>query len=260
MKKTIAILLIMILVISSLAGCGSDAASEGNGDESNTIIMYTNAEFAPFEYFEGENIVGVDVDIANEIAKDLGKELLVEHIDFDGIVPSIKSGKADFGAAGMTITEERQEDVDFSIGYVESIQNIIYKNDAVFTEMEELEGKKIGVQLGTTGDLKMSDAIDLEDGELYGTGAVVNRYASVIEAAQDLLAGRLDVVVGDQLPAEQIVNNNSELGTVEFGDISESYGIAVQKGNKELLDAINATLTRLLEEGKIEEYIENHTN
>ena len=262
MKKMTAILMVMTVVLSAMTGCSPQPVENNDvgKEEENKIVMYTNAEFAPFEYFEGENIVGADVDIAKEIAKDLGKELIVEHTDFDGIIPAIKSGKAHIGAAAMTITEARQEEVDFSIGYVTSIQNIIYKNDAELTTMEQLIGKKIGVQLGTTGDLKIDDAINLEDGALYNSGAELKTYSSAIEAAQDLLAGRVDAVVTDQLPAEQIVVNNPELGTVEFGDISESYGIAVKKGNKELLDSINKTLTRLLEEGKIEEYIANHSN
>ena len=126
MKKMTAILMVMTVVLSAMTGCSPQPVENNDvgKEEENKIVMYTNAEFAPFEYFEGENIVGADVDIANEIAKDLGKELIVEHTDFDGIIPAIKSGKAHIGAAAMTITEARQEEVDFSIGYVTSIQNI----------------------------------------------------------------------------------------------------------------------------------------
>lgn len=274
MKKVISVLLIMAAMLALFAGCSQNTgtgqpadnnadkepAEETNKDEDNTLIMYTNAEFAPFEYFEGEKIVGADVDIAQEIAKDLGKELDVEHIDFDSLIPALTTGKADFVAAGMTITPEREEEVDFSIPYVESIQNIIYKKDAELKSMDDLKGKKIGVQLGTTGDLAVSDAVNLEDGDLYGSGAEVKTYANALEASQDLLAGRVDAVVIDELPAQEIVKNNEEeLGTVNFGEISESYGIAVQQGNTELLDAINKTLQRLLDEGKVEEFITNHS-
>lgn len=272
MKKIVSILLIMTMILALNTGCSSkskteqpadnntnQAPAEENKDEDNTLVMYTNAEFPPFEYFEGENIVGVDVDIANEIAKDLGKELVVEHIDFSSIIPAVLNDKADFGAAGMTITPERQEEVDFSISYVESIQHIIYKKDAEVKTMEDLKGKKIGVQLGTTGDLAISDAVNLADGDLYNSGAEVKTYKNALEASQDLLAGRLDAVVIDKLPAEEIVNNNEGLGTVMFGDISEAYGICVKKGNDELLKSINTTLQRLLDEGKIEEFIANHT-
>jgi polar amino acid transport system substrate-binding protein len=126
--------------------------------------------------------------------------------------------------------------------------------------MEDLKGKKIGVQLGTTGDIAVTDAINLEDGDLYGSGAEVKTYANALEAAQDLLTGRIDAVVIDKLPAEEIVKNNVEkLVTVKFGEISESYGIAVEQGNTELLETINKTLQRLLDEGKIEEWIEHHS-
>lgn len=263
MKKILSTLLIATMTFSLLTGCSSKENTNQNTEnkqaEKDTVVMYTNAEFAPFEYFEGEKIVGVDADIAAEIAKDLGKELKIEHINFDSLVPSLVEGKADFVAAGMTITPERQEEVDFSIAYVESIQNIISKNDAPIKSMDELKGKKIGVQLGTTGDLAISDAINLDDGDLKGSGSEVVQYKNALEAAQDLLAGRLDAVVIDKLPAEEIVKNNSNLSSVIFGDISESYGIAVQKGNKELLDSINKTLQRLMDEGKVEEFITNHS-
>ena len=274
MKKVISILLVTTMVFVLLVGCSqqntavesaentkSNTEEEAsNENNSNTIVMYTNAEFAPFEYFEGEKIVGVDADIAAEIAKDLGKEVVIKHIDFDSLIPSLIAGKADFVAAGMTITPEREESVDFSIPYVESVQNIISTKDAELKTLEDLKGKKIGVQLGTTGDLAVSDAINLEDGELNGTGAEVKTYGSALEASQDLLTGRIDAVVIDKLTAEGIVKNNSDkLSTVKFGEISEAYGIAVEEGNTELLDSINSTLQRLLDEGKIEEFIDNHT-
>lgn len=274
MKKVISILLTLTMVFALFTGCSSNKSTEQPADKNinqtpveeankndSALIMYTNAEFAPFEYFEGEKVVGVDADIAQEIAKDLGKEVVIEHIDFDSLIPALVTGKADFVAAGMTITPEREEEVDFSIPYVESVQNIISKKDAEIKTMEELKGKKIGVQLGTTGDLAVTDAINLEDGELYNSGAEVKTYANALEAAQDLITGRVDAVVIDKLPAEEIVNNNSDvLVTVKFGEISEAYGIAVEQGNAELLEAINKTLQRLLDEGKIEEFISNHSN
>lgn len=261
MKKIISMILMVTIIFALMTGCSSTNNKNANQEKENnkTIVMFTNAEFAPFEYFEGEKIVGVDVDIAAEIAKDLGKELKVEHIDFASIVPAVQAGKADFGAAGMTITPERSEEVDFSIPYVESIQHVIYKKGQEVNSMDVLKGKKIGVQLGTTGDLSITDAINLDDGALKGSGAEVKTYKSALEAAQDLLAGRLDNVVIDKLTAEEIVKNNEGLESKILGDISESYGICVKKGNKELLNSINKTLERLISEGKIEQYINNHS-
>lgn len=274
MKKIMAVVMVIIMVFMLFTGCSANketeqagdnntnqTPAEGKSEEDNTLIMYTNAEFAPFEYFEGEKIVGVDADIAQEIANDLGKEVIIEHIDFDSLVPALVTGKADFVAAGMTITPEREEEVDFSIPYVESIQNIISNKGIEIKTMEELKGKKIGVQLGTTGDLIISDALNLEDGALYNSGAEIKTYSSALEASQDLIVGRIDAVVIDKLPAEEIVKNNSDiLVTVKFGEISEAYGIAVQNGNTELLESINKTLQRLLDEGKVEEFITNHSN
>ena len=274
MKKTVSVLLMISMIFTLFTGCSSGETAKPQDDSNNnqqsseevkednkSLIMYTNAEFAPFEYFEGEEIVGVDVDIAGEIAKDLGKELTVKHTDFDSLVPSLVTGKADFVAAGMTINPEREDEVDFSIPYVESVQNIISAKDAELKTMEDLKGKKIGVQRGTTGDTSVTDAINKEDGDLYSSGAEVNTYSSALEASQDLLVGRIDAVVIDKLTAEEIVKNNSDkLGTVEFGEISEHYGIAVANGNTELLDSINKTLKRLIDEGKIEEFISNHSN
>ncbi|NLB32972.1 MAG: transporter substrate-binding domain-containing protein [Tissierellia bacterium] len=265
MKKVLSILLVMTMVFVLFTGCSqkpNNEQADGNvsNDESNTLVMYTNAEFAPFEYFEGEKIVGVDADISEQIAKDLGKEVVIQHIDFDSLIPSLVAGKADFVAAAMTITPERAESVDFSIPYLESLQNIISVKGAELESLEDLKGKKIGVQLGTTGDLAISDAVNLEDGDLYGTGAEVKPYGNALEASQDLLTGRIDAVVIDKLPAEEIVKANSDkLTTVKFGEISEAYGIAVEKGNTELLNSINTTLQKLLDEGKIDELIENHS-
>jgi len=273
MKKVISILLMISMMFALFTGCSSGENSKPQDDGSNnqqssgevkeeddkSLVMYTNAEFAPFEYFEGEKIVGVDVDIAQEIAKDLGKELVVEHIDFKSLIPALTTGKADFVAAGMTISSDREEEVDFTIPYIESIQNIIYKKGAELKSMDDLKGKKIGVQLGTTGDLSVSEAVDSEDGKLHGSGAEVKTYANALEASQDLLTGRIDAVVIDELPAEEIVKNNEEnLGTVNFGEISENYGIAVKQGNEELLKSINSTLQRLIDEGKIDEFVANH--
>ena len=274
MKKIISVLLVISMMFILFTGCSSGESAKPQDDSNNNqqssgevkeddkaLIMYTNAEFAPFEYFEGEEIVGVDVDIAKEIAKDLGKELTVKHIDFDSLVPSLVKGKADFVAAGMTINPEREDEVDFSIPYVESVQNIISTKDAELKSMEDLSGKRIGVQRGTTGDTSVTDAINKEDGDLYGSGAEVKTYSNALEASQDLLVGRIDAVVIDKLTAEEIVKNNTDnLMTVEFGEISEHYGIAVVNGNTELLDSINKTLQRLIDEGKIEEFISNHSN
>lgn len=283
MKKLLSVLLICCLAFA-LVACGGDTTEESDaGNEATTtasgqtledikaageIVMFTNAEFPPFEYRDDNNeIAGVDVEIAKEIAKDIGVELVVEDVNFDSIVASIQSGKAAFGAAGMTVTEEREQQVDFSLKYVSSKQFVILPEGATLETIEDLNGKTIGVQSGTTGDFIVTDAIEgTEDADPIIPDSEVKGYTSAILAAQDLLSGRLDAVVIDRLPAENIAAANTDAGltTVELmyadgSDTTEEYAICVQKGNTELLDSINATLQRLIDEGAIDQYIVEHS-
>lgn len=271
-KKLLAAVLALGMCGTLFAGCDNakDKQSADSIKNAKSITMYTNAAFAPFEYREGDNVMGVDVEIGMEIAKALGVELKVEDVKFDSIISGIQSGKAAFGAAGITVTDERKEKVDFSVEYYTSVQYIIMKKDASYKNISDLSGKKIGVQLGTTGDFLVSDAIDgTEDektkehikGSLEGTNAECKQYANAIEASQELLGGRLDAVVIDKLPAESIVKNNPDLICVKVEDAEpESYGICVAKGNESLLKVINETLQKLMDEGKIEQFVIAHSN
>ncbi len=136
-KKIISILLMSTMILTAMSGCSSDKDIDANSQKDNgqastdkeSIVMYTNAEYPPYEYFDGDKIVGVDVDIANVIAEELGKELKVEHVEFDSIVPAIEAKRGDFGAAGMAVTPERLESVDFSIPYIGAAQSVVYKTD-----------------------------------------------------------------------------------------------------------------------------------
>ena len=259
-KKVISILLMTTMLIATMSGCSSD---EQNGDSSkdgqasdNVLVMYTNAEYPPFEYFDGDKIVGVDVDIANAIAQELGKELKIEHVEFDSIVPAIEAKRGDFGAAGMAITPERLESVDFSIPYVNDGQNVIYLTESGLDTLEELAGKTVGVQLGTTSEASLVEAV--EEGALKGLGTVVKQYSSPLDAAQDMIAGRIDAVVANTVPAQEIAKQNEALSSNEIALPKETMAICVAKGNQELLDKINEVLEKLIAEGKIEEFIEAH--
>ncbi|MDO4541448.1 MAG: transporter substrate-binding domain-containing protein [Bacillota bacterium] len=284
MKKVLSILLICCLAFA-LCACGGESTDEGTTDTEATtttsgsqsledikaageIVIFTNAEFPPFEYRDDNNeIAGVDVDIAKEIANDIGVELVIEDVNFDSIVASVQSGKAAFGAAGMTVTEERSQQVDFSIEYISSKQYVILPEGESIENIEDLNGKVIGVQSGTTGDFIISDAIEgTDEAEAIIPEAEAKGYTSAILASQDLLSGRLDAVVIDKLPAENIAAANSEAGltTTELmyadgSDTTENYAICVQKGNTELLEAINATIQRLMDEGAIDQYVVTHS-
>ena len=235
-KKIFSICLVFILTLI-LSGCGKNK---------NEIIMVTEAGFAPYEYYENGEIVGVDVAIAKEIAKELGKKLVVKNVDFDSIVSELKSGKADFAAAGMSITEERKKQVDFTIEYVTSNQVVVVKKDSSLNDITQLDGKRIAVQLGTVGDSYVTE--NYKNSE-------INRQKKFLVAAEAVKNNKADCIVMDQIPAQQLVSQNPELKILDGILFKDSYGMAVKKGNTELLDTMNTVLQRLIDEGKIEEYI-----
>ena len=232
-----------ILLIGIFLLC---ACSKRSSDE---LVMVTEAGFAPYEYYESGEIVGVDIDIANEIANYMNKKLVVRDIDFDSIINEINSGKADFGAAGMSITEERKKQVDFSIEYVVSNQVVIVRENSNI-KMSDLDGKRIAVQLGSVADSYVN--------ENYKKANIIEqkKYLSMVEA---LKANKVDLIIMDNLPAKEILKENNELKMLDGYLFSDSYGIAVKKGNIELLNNINTVLERLMNEGKIEEYVINHS-
>ncbi len=236
MKK---ILLILFMLL--LTGCNK---------ESDELVMVTEAGFAPYEYYENNKIVGVDVDIANEIAKELGKKLVIKDVAFDSIINEVKTKKADFGAAGISYSEERALQVDFSINYSVSKQVVIVKNDSIINSPNEISGKKIAVQLGSIGDTYVTE--NFKNSEII-------RQKKYLSAVQDLKASKVDAIVMDELPALEIIKTNNDLKILPKELTSDSYGMIVRKGNKELLDKINSVLARLKDEGKIDEFIINHT-
>ena len=238
MKKIVLITLTLLM----LRGCKKNE---------NELVLVTEAGFAPYEYYENGEIVGVDIEIAKEIAKELGKELVIKDIAFDSIVNELKSGKADFAAAGMSITPERLKEVDFSIEYTTSRQVVIVNKNSKINSVYDIYDKKVAVQLGSVADLFFSE--DYPDTELI-------RQKKYLTMAEELKANKLDLIVMDALPAEKIVESNPELKILDGYVFEDSYGIAVRKGNTELLNQINNVLERLMNENKIEEYIIKHSN
>ena len=211
--------------------------------------MVTNAEFPPYEYHEGGEIVGIDADIARAIADELGMELEIEDIAFDSIIPELTSGKADFAMAGMTVDEKRKQSVDFSETYAKASQRIIVKEDSDITGSADLEGKVVGVQLGTTGDILASEMVGDENVERYNKG---------FEAVQALMQGKIDAVVIDSAPATVFVEQGEGLVLCDEKMSQEEYAIAVKKGNTELLEKINTALNELKEDGTIDEIVNKY--
>lgn len=235
MKKII----LFIFIVLFFSACTRDK---------NELIMVTEAGFAPYEYYENGEIVGVDIDIAREIANELGKKLVIKDIDFHSIINEVKTGKADFGAAGISYSDERAKEVDFSINYAVSKQVVIV-NDNSNIKIDDLENKKIAVQLGSIADTYVT--------EKYKNAEIV-RQKKYLAAIEDLKTKKVDCVVMDELPANEILNSNSGLKILEGYLTNDSYGMIVKKGNKELLDAINKVLNKLKNDGTIDKYIINH--
>ena len=238
MKRLGLIIFIMILM------CGCSKKDE------NQLVMVTEAGFAPYEYYENGEVVGVDVDIAREIAKYLGKTLVVKDIAFDSIINEVKTGKADFGAAGISYSDDRAKNVDFSINYAVSKQVVIVNNNSSITNVNGVSNKKIAVQLGSIADTFVT--------EKYKSANVV-RQKKYLAAIEDLKTGKVDCVVMDELPAKEIVSKNEGIKILDGSLTNDSYGMVVKKGNKELLHAINIVLQNLKDEGKIDEFIIKHT-
>lgn len=217
----------------------------------NELIMVTEAGFAPYEYYDNNEIVGVDIDIAKEIAKELGKELVVKDVAFDSIINEVKSGKADFGAAGISYNDERAKQVDFSINYTISKQVVIVKDNSKIKDVSDVNDQKIAVQLGSVADTLLTNK--------YSKVTLV-REKKYLAAIQDLKDNKVDAVVMDELPAKEMIKNNNNLVILDGALAEDSYGMVVKKGNKELLDTINGVLERLVNDGKIDSFIINHTN
>ena len=251
MKKIIALLLAVIMVFA-LVACGSKTKTV----ESGKLIMATNAQFPPYEFYEGESIVGIDAEIAGAIAQKLGLELVIEDMEFDSIIEAVKSGKADIGMAGMTVTDERKEVVNFTASYATGRQVVIVTEDSEITSVDDLfvEGNNyvIGVQRNTTGDLYTT--WDLEDAGL----ATIDRYGKGADAVQALLTGKVDCVVIDNEPANAFVAETSGLKILDTEYVEEMYAGAMNKSNEKLFEAVDKALQELIADGTVQSIIDKY--
>ena len=241
MKKKLIILSLILLLIT---GCSK---------KENKLVLVTEAGFAPYEYYQDGEIVGVDIDIAKYIADSLGLELEVKDVAFDSIINEVKTGKADIGAAGISYSEERAKQVDFTINYATSKQVVIVKSDSTITNIQDLnniKNLKVAVQLGTVADTYITDNYK---------NATITRQKKVLAAIQDLKTNKVDCVVLDELPAKEMLKEYNDLKILSDPLFEDNYGMVIKKGNEELLNSVNQTLEKLKNEGKIDEYIITHT-
>ena len=257
-RKLAAISLAVVMVVLTFSGCSSSQNKMQQIRESGKLVMYTNAAFPPYEFL-GENgeITGVDVEIGKAIAEELGVTLEVNNANFDGIVSAIASGKGDVGIAGITITDERSQRVDFSEPYIESVQYLILSQDSEIQVLEDLASKTVGAQTGTTGYLYLDD--QNRDGLMTDQPCNLLAYQTPTDAMVALSEGKLDAVVVDQLVAEQLAKSQPNfiaipLITASGEQVKEECGVAVAKGNEDLLAVINQVIEQMKSDGSIDQY------
>lgn len=244
MKKIIGILSLVILSTSLLTSCGSP-------DDRNVVIMGTEATFEPFQFRDPNgDIVGFDIDISQKVADSLEKELIIEDVDFAGLIPMLETGRIDFIAAGLTVTEERQQNVDFSIPYFEATQVVLVNDDNLdIKTLQDLNGLRIGTQFGTAGERIATYEVD---------DATVISFNSIFHAVSDLNIGRIDAIIIDDQPAKRITDINSNIEIIDIGLPKEEYAIAVAKGNEELLNTINSVIEEMMESGEYDILLEKY--
>ena len=235
MKKK---LFLILFILITLTGCGK---------KDGELILVTEAGFAPYEYYDNGEITGVDIEIAQYIADYLNKELVIKDVAFDSIISEVRTGKSDIGAAGISYTEERSRQVDFTINYAESKQVVIVKKDSYIKDPSYLINQKVAVQLGTTADSYLT--------ENYPRLEIV-REKKFLAAIQDLKDNKVVAVVMDELPAKQLINEDMVILNEPL--LTDSYGMIVKQGNTELLEASNKVIQDLKDNGKIDEMILNH--
>ena len=235
MKK----LLIGLVGAAMICGCGQ---------KDDSFRMITEATFPPYEFLRGQEIVGIDVEICRAVATKLGRPFKAETVDFDSVIPAVISGKADLAAAGITVTEDRKKNVDFSIPYVKTGIVVIYKKSNPFKNIEQLKGKKIGVQGGTTSETFVLEQLKQEP----------ERSKSPAEAVAALKSGRVEFVIADIDPAKNCVKGEADLALSDF-ITSEEYAVAIRKGQPELLKTIDETITELKASGQLDQWIRQFT-
>ena len=279
MKKVFALALTVLMVMSMFAGCGSSntaktttaateapattteataaettaaatAASELKTVEAGKLIMSTNAAFPPYEMVADDgSFEGIDVELAGKIAEKLGLELVVDDMDFGSIITSVQTGKSDIAMAGLTVTDERKQNVDFTDSYATGVQVVIVPEDSDIQTIDDLQGKLIGCQESTTGYIYCSDD--------YGED-VVTAFPNGANAIQALVSGKVDAVVIDSQPAQEFVKQNAGLKILDTEYVTEDYAIGVSKDNTALRDAVNAALKELTDDGTVQSILDKY--
>ena len=254
-KKVLAVVLAVLMACAVFAACSKN--TDNGNEKKGTLVMATNAAFPPYEYKDGDSFAGIDVEIAEKIAEKLGMTLEIQDVEFGSIIGGVQTGKFDMGMAGLTVTDERKESVNFTNTYAKAKQVVIVKSDSSIASLDNLKGDgsmKYGVQQDTTGDIYASDTI--ENGG-YGEENVI-RYKTGNDAVQALVNGKVDAVIIDNEPAKSFVAANEGLTILDGAWVEEEYAIAIAKDNTELLDKVNTALEELIADGTVQSIIDKY--
>lgn len=270
MKKVLSVLLALVMVISVCAlftACNKETKTEEHSTDASAassltatdgvLVMATNATFPPYEYKDGENFAGIDVEIAEKIAEKLGMTLEIKDIEFGSIIGGVQTGKFDMGMAGITVNEERKQSVNFTDSYATGVQVVIVNDSSSIVSLDDLKADgsmKFGVQQDTTGDIYASDT---EENGGYGEDNVI-RYKTGADAVQALKTGKVDAVIIDNEPAKSFVAANEGLRILDTEYTVEDYAICISKDNPALLDAVNKALAELKADGTIQSIIDKY--
>lgn len=264
MKRAFALILAMAMCLATLTACGGSGATTSTtgastsaepADASYTLVkdgvltMATNAYFPPYEYYEGEKVIGIDAEIAGAVAEKLGLELQIEDMEFDSIITAVQTGKVDIGFGAITVTEDRLKSIDFTDSYAQGVQVVVVKEDSTIATPDDLKDKQIGVQLSTTGDIYAKDD--------YGADHVVE-YNKGNDAIMALVQGKIDAVIIDNEPAKSYVKANEGLKILDTEYITEDYAACISKENTALTEAVNGALAELKEDGTIQSILDKY--
>lgn len=249
MKKILSLILCVALcftLVLSLASCDNGKTLDEIKAQGKLVIA-TSPDFPPFEYLEGQDVVGIEIDIMELICAELGVELEIVEIAFDSVLPGVQAGKYDCGASGITVTEERKESTLFTTPYYVAAQAIVVKADSSIASKADLDGKKVSVQLGTTAD----DFCRAE-------GYTVDSYEANADAKTALTTGKVDAWVVDNLTAKQMCEGDSSVKILEETMTEEPYAFAFAFGSETVVEAIDPILKKLIEDGTIAEIFEDY--
>ena len=242
MKKIIALILCLATLMCLFTACGAKGKTLAEVKKAGKLTVATSPDFPPFESLEGNEVVGIEVDILNLIAKELGVELEIVQMDFEAVLLGVQSAKYDCGMSGITASEERKENMLFTTPYYNAAQVIVVKAGSGITGKADLEGKKISVQSGTTADAGCTDA-----------GYDVQAFAANADAKAALTTGKVEAWVVDNLTAMQMVEENDGLVILEEKMTEEPYAFAFAFGSEDLVAEIDTILTKLIADGTVEE-------